>query len=117
MVRVGTVMRINDRDKFVKLANNRVSKTIKSLQLVGNLANKSNYDYTPEDVAQIFSALEEELKHCRQRFLNSDSKQTSGSEFNLSNELASESFMSLGDRLVADMLPAKAEKAYKSAWQ
>ena len=33
------------RGKFVELAEKRVNKSIKDLRLIGNLANKTNYDY------------------------------------------------------------------------
>ena len=61
-------MREADRLKFVRLANNRVNKAIKSIRLIGNLSNRSNYDFMDEDVRKIFRALESELKECRQRF-------------------------------------------------
>lgn len=69
-------MRQKDREKFIRLANRRVNKAIKELQLIGNLANKSNYDYTDEDVRQIFQALRAELKRCEERFLSSNAKDT-----------------------------------------
>lgn len=61
-------MRHEDRKKFVELANKRVSRALKALQLVGNLSNRSNYDYAPEDVEKIFKALQEELYACKKRF-------------------------------------------------
>ncbi len=61
-------MRKDDRDKFVRLATKRVSSAMKSMQLVGNLSNKSNYDYTEEDVSKILKALQEELNACKKRF-------------------------------------------------
>ena len=61
-------MRAADRAKFVRLANNRVNKAIKSIRLIGNLSNRSNYDFTDDDVRQILRALEGEIKSCRQRF-------------------------------------------------
>ena len=61
-------MRDEDRKKFVDLANKRVSKSLHDIQLIGNLSNRSNYDYTTEDVAKIFRALQGELKACRKRF-------------------------------------------------
>ena len=61
-------MRQEDRKKFVVLANKRVSRALKSLQLVGNLSNRSNYDYAAEDVEKIFKALQEELNACKKRF-------------------------------------------------
>lgn len=61
-------MRKQDREKFVRLANKRVSNALKALQLIGNLSNRSNYDYTDEDVAKILKALQDELNSCRRRF-------------------------------------------------
>lgn len=63
-------MRTDDREKFVRLANARVNKAIKAIQLVGNLSNRSNYAYTEDDVNKIFRTLKTELNTCRQRFSN-----------------------------------------------
>ena len=60
--------RQEDRGKFVKLAQSRVSKAIKDIQLIGNLSNRSNYDYTDEDITKIFRALNEEIGACKKRF-------------------------------------------------
>lgn len=57
-----------DREKFVRLANKRVNNAIKAIELVGNLSNRSNYDYSQEDAEKIFLALSKELKACRERF-------------------------------------------------
>lgn len=61
-------MRVKDREKFVTLATRRVNNALKAIQLIGNLSNKSNYDYTEADVEKIFTALNKELKSCRERF-------------------------------------------------
>ena len=61
-------MRQVDRGKFVDLATKRVSKALKDIQLIGNLSNRSNYDYTDEDVAKIMKALSDELSACRKKF-------------------------------------------------
>lgn len=61
------------REKFVKLAEQRVPKAIKAIQLVGNLSNKSNYSYTEEDVKKILKALREELDDLKSRFESSKS--------------------------------------------
>ncbi len=61
-------MRQGDREKFVGLATKRVGRTLKDIQLIGNLSNRSNYDYTDEDVGKIFRALQDELSACRKRF-------------------------------------------------
>jgi hypothetical protein len=61
-------VREKDRERFVELANRRVSKALKSIQLIGNLSNRSNYDYTEDDVAKIIRALQDEISACRKRF-------------------------------------------------
>jgi asparagine synthetase A len=61
-------MRTADRLKFVTLANKRVSRALKAIHLIGNLSNRSNYDYTEDDVAKIFKALQDETTACRKRF-------------------------------------------------
>lgn len=66
--------RDEDRAKFVKLASARVTKTLKDIQLIGNLANRSNYDYTDEDITKIFRALNEEIASCKKRFELSNKK-------------------------------------------
>ena len=65
------------REKFVRLANKRVNNAIKALELIGNLSNRSNYDYTQEDEDKIFLALNRELKACRDRFNSVGSKRES----------------------------------------
>lgn len=66
--------REEDRAKFVKLASARVSKALKDIQLIGNLSNRSNYDYTNEDITKIFKALNEEIAACKKRFELSNKK-------------------------------------------
>lgn len=61
-------MRKEDREKFVRLASKRVSSALKKIQLIGNLANKSNYDYTRQDFQKIIKALQDEVSACRQKF-------------------------------------------------
>ena len=69
--------RTDDREKFKQLASNRVSGALKAIQLIGNLSNRSNYDYGDEDVAKIFKALQDELSACRKRFELASKKQAS----------------------------------------
>ena len=63
-----------DREKFVRLANKRVNNAIKAIELIGNLSNRSNYDYTQDDAEKIFLALNRELKACRERFASAGGK-------------------------------------------
>lgn len=58
--------------KFIELANKRVNKAIKDMQLVGNLSNKQNYDYSEEQARKIVRALQQELDHIKQGFLSGE---------------------------------------------
>lgn len=62
------------RQRFVRIAENRTNKILNMLRLLGNCSNKSNYDYTEEDVKKIFSAIEKEMKNARNVFLGLESK-------------------------------------------
>lgn len=66
--RASKLMSESSRDNFVRLAEKRVNNAIKTLRLIGNLSNRSNYSYTEEDVNKIFRSLERELKNARARF-------------------------------------------------
>lgn len=54
--------------RFERLAERRVTGALRSLRLVGNLANRHNYDYTQEHARQILEALDEGLRNVKQRF-------------------------------------------------
>lgn len=56
------------REKFVELAEKRVSRAIKDIRLIGNLSNKGNYSYTESDIRKLHRALAEELKVLKSRF-------------------------------------------------
>ena len=55
-------------DRFRRLAQKRVIRTIKDLRLIGNLGNRNNYEYTADEVEKIFRALEKELRALRAKF-------------------------------------------------
>ncbi|EOP74187.1 hypothetical protein [Bacillus cereus] len=55
-------------NKFEQLAEKRVSEVLKKMQLIGNLANRNNYDYTDKHVKQIIETLENELKMLKSKF-------------------------------------------------
>jgi hypothetical protein len=63
-----TAKKRDPREKFVELANKRVTKTIKDLRLIGNLANRRAYTYTDNDSKKITRALQRELDLVKGRF-------------------------------------------------
>ena len=74
----GTTMpREEDREKFKRLAEQRVTKVLKQIKLVGNLSNKSNYVYSDADVKKIYRAIKGALDEMKARF---DSKGNASDE-------------------------------------
>lgn len=69
------------RDKFVQLAQARVNRAIKDLQLIGNLSNRSAYEFGEGDVRKMFNAIQKASEAAKARFLR-DGKTSSG-EFRL----------------------------------
>ena len=57
------------RERFVELAERRVSRAIKMLRLVGNLSNRSNYSYSEQDAKKIIKVLEGEIRILKRQFL------------------------------------------------
>lgn len=56
------------RERFVSLANSRVTAAIRQIRLVGNLANKKNYQYDADEAAKIVRALQRELDELKSKF-------------------------------------------------
>ncbi|MBW7924735.1 MAG: hypothetical protein H3C59_08325 [Burkholderiaceae bacterium] len=56
------------RQKFVEIATRRVNGVIREIRLIGNLSNRSAYEYSEEDVRKIAKALQRELDAMRARF-------------------------------------------------
>ena len=69
------------RAKFVELANKRVNKAIDQLRLVGNLSNRSSYEFTDDDARKIVKALQREIDTLKAKF--SDNAGSDGSDFQL----------------------------------
>jgi hypothetical protein len=55
-------------ERFKRLAEARVTKTIKDIRLIANLSNRGNYSYSAGDIEKIFKTLDRELKSARARF-------------------------------------------------
>lgn len=53
---------------FVRIASARTEKVIQRIEQLERCANRANYEYSAEEVAEIFGAIEETLSHCRKAF-------------------------------------------------
>jgi hypothetical protein len=54
--------------KFKRLAELRGERILRDVQLLSNLSNRNNYEYTEADVKLIFSTIEEEMRLAKMRF-------------------------------------------------
>lgn len=55
-------------EKFLRLAEARTNKIIDTIRLLGNLSNQYHYEYTQEQVDEIFDAIQEELNVQKKKF-------------------------------------------------
>lgn len=63
------------QEKFKRLATYRTNIVLEKLRILGNLSNKTNYDYTDEEVNKIFSALDSQLRAVKTRFAGKRKRQ------------------------------------------
>lgn len=56
------------QNKFIKLAEQRTNKVLKSIEVLSHCSNVYTYEYTDEQVDKIFDAIEEELKRVKSKF-------------------------------------------------
>lgn len=55
-------------DKFKRLANKRVPAAIEKLELIKNLSNTTNYEYSKEEADKIIKALSNSLNEVKKSF-------------------------------------------------
>ena len=55
-------------EKFIRLGEYRINKAIDAIGRIENLANRSAYDYTPEQVEAMFSVLESKVAEVKAKF-------------------------------------------------
>lgn len=70
----GRVMIIDKKANFIRIAESRTNKIIELIHLLGNLSNTSYYEYTPEQINTIFSAIQKELDTQRSQFIIKENK-------------------------------------------
>ena len=57
-------------ERFQRLAEQRVNAILDKLRLLGQLSNKSNYEYTDAQVELIFKAIQKEVNDTKSNFRN-----------------------------------------------
>lgn len=56
------------KERFKRLATYRTNAVLEKLRLLGNLSNRTNYDYSDDDIKKIFSVVEDQLRFIKARF-------------------------------------------------
>lgn len=60
---------------FIRLGQKRVEKILKSLRILGNCSNRSNYEYTQEQVEAMFETIQQALNNNEAKFTPSKTEQ------------------------------------------
>lgn len=55
-------------EKFERIAERRVNEALRALRLLGNLADRRNYEYTDDQVSSFIRVLDKEYRALRLRF-------------------------------------------------
>ena len=58
--------------RFTRLAEQRVNVILDKLRLLGQLSNRSNYEYTDAQGEAIFKAIQKDLNSTKAKFRESD---------------------------------------------
>lgn len=56
------------RENFVRLAEARTSRVLRDIELLSNLANRSNYSYSETDIRAIFQSVKRAVSEAELRF-------------------------------------------------
>lgn len=67
--------------KFLELAPKRMDAALTKIRLLGNLASKSGYDYTPEQVAKMKETLQAAVNSTLARFEGDGAAKSDGFTF------------------------------------
>ena len=68
-------------EKFVRLGEYRMNKAIDAIGRIENLANRSVYDYTLEQVEAMFSVLESKVAEVKAKFTATKAKENTAFSF------------------------------------
>jgi hypothetical protein len=54
--------------RFKRLALKRTNEVLEKIRILGNLSNKSSYDYSDQDIDKMFRAIEDQTRTVKARF-------------------------------------------------
>jgi len=56
------------KQRFTRIAERRVNRVLNDLRLMGNLSNRSSYDYSEFEIRKIFGAIDTASKTAKSKF-------------------------------------------------
>ena len=62
------------RNRFEKVASNRVQRILDTFTLLQNCSNRNNYEYDENDVNHMFSEITKKLRETKAAYMNELSK-------------------------------------------
>ena len=66
--------KITNRERFVRIAERRVSRIMDALEKLGACSGQKNYNYSNTDMKKIFEKIEEKLEETRLMFQGTSEK-------------------------------------------
>jgi hypothetical protein len=62
------------KQRFQRLAEKRTNDVLERLRILGNCANRGQYEYTPEEVRKIFKVIEAEVNLIKMKFKDGETQ-------------------------------------------
>jgi hypothetical protein len=62
------------KQRFQRLAEKRTNDVLERLRILGNCANRTQYEYTAEEVRKIFKAIETEVNVIKLKFKDGETQ-------------------------------------------
>ena len=59
---------VEKRNKFMEFAGKRVNNVLHDIQILEPMARSSSYDFTKEDIDEMFAAMQETLNEAKEEF-------------------------------------------------
>jgi len=62
------------KQRFQRLAEKRTNDVLERLRILGNCANRAQYEYAAEEIRKIFNTIEREVKLIKLKFKNGETQ-------------------------------------------
>ena len=62
------------KQRFQRLAEKRTNEVLERLRILGNCANRAQYEYAAEEIRKIFNTIEREVKLIKLKFKDGETQ-------------------------------------------